>query len=167
MLKTEIGQEGEDTLGRALPPVCDPEGHRARGAAMQDPTRHCFQQTRGRGALLFLQQTPNTARFQTGACEAPCSWLESGVGLCRRAQCPGGATLQLRNQVGCLGGRTNPCALSRARAGAGRRLPPRTALLPCQLLGHLGIPRRRPSCTHKTWVSAFGQFWGTAATRRV
>lgn len=91
--------------------------------------------------------------------------LESPV-LCRRPQGPGSEAQWappsgLKNQGGCLRGRTGPWAFGCHRAGAGWGLPPEdsTASLPA--------PMETSLVHHETWVFAFGQSWGTVATRKV
>lgn len=116
---------------------------------------------------LFQQQKPNTARL-------PESLGERGSGLWRAPCSAGGPSAQrgpgseaqwappssLKNQVGCLRGRNDPCAFSCHRAGAGRRLPPEDSTAP------LPAPMETSLVYHEIWVFALGQSWGTVATRK-
>lgn len=87
------------------------------------------------GALVFGEPLPLVKEPSRSSAGGP----SAQRGPCSEAQWAPGSSL--KNQVGCLGGRTDPCAFSRVRGPgwAGASLP-RTALLPCQLLGTPGCP---------------------------
>lgn len=161
LLETKIGQKVR-TL-QAGSASCDPQGHGVRPCRADTGL---FPADTGAGACLSSysrSQTPHGC--QTRARVRGLWSLESPV-LCRRPRGPGSEAQwappsSLKNQVGCLRGRTDPCAFSCHRAGAGRRLPPEDSTAP------LPAPMETSVVHHETWVFAFGQSWGTVATRKV
>lgn len=136
---------------------------RAWGAAVQGPHRAVSSRHGGRCLALPTAEAKHCTAARREPGEGALVFAEPVLG--RRPRGPGSEAQwappsSLKNQVGCLRGRT-ACAFSCHRAGAGRRLPPEdsTALLPA--------PMETSLVDHETWVFPSGHSWGTVATRKV